>query len=197
MSRAKDNITYFFDNHVYFPTRTLYIGSGQYTVDEESGVDGKLAEDIIKAIHVLDSEKHEDFNIILNCIGGDVTHGFAIIDKIKSCKNFVTATVFGHAHSMGAAILQAADKRIMSPSARMMIHYGEVGVSGVADQVYSNVAENKVYNKMYEDLLFEKIKEKHPKFSRAKLKELLKTDTFLSAKQAVDLGLADSVQEGK
>ena len=194
MSKAKDNITYFFDNHVYFPTRTLYIGSGQYTEDTETGVDGKLAEDIIKAIHVLDSEKHADFNIILNCIGGDQVHGFAIIDKIKSCKNFVTATVFGYAHSMGAAILQAADKRIMSPSSRMMIHYGRTEISGDMGKVYANINENKVYDKMYEDLLYYKIREKHPKFQRSKLKDMLNTDTFLSAEEAVKLGLADEIQ---
>lgn len=195
MSRAKDNITYFFDNHVYFPTRTLYIGSGQYDTDEETGIDGKLAEDIIKAIHVLDSEKHADFNIILNCIGGNPVHGFAIIDKIKSCKNVVTATVFGYAHSMGAAILQAADKRIMSPSSRMMIHYGDMTASGDVSRVYSTVDENKIYDTMYEDLLFTKIKEKHPRFSRSKLKDMLKTDTYMSAKDAVELGLADEITE--
>jgi len=193
MSRAKDNITYFFDNHVYFPTRTLYVGSGQYDADEETGVDGKLAEDIIKAIHVLDSEKHADFNIILNCVGGNPVHGFAIIDKIKSCKNVVTATVFGYAHSMGAAILQAADKRVMSPSSRMLIHYGDLSTSGDTSKVYSGVEENKIYDHMYEELLYNKIKEKHPKYQRAKLKDMLKTDTYLSAKQAVELGLADEV----
>ena len=195
MSRAKDNITYFFDNHVYFPTRTLYIGSGQYGIDEETGVDGKLAEDIIKAIHVLDSEKHGDFNIILNCIGGDTSHGFAIIDKIKSCKNYVTTTVFGVAHSMGAAILQAADKRIMAPSSRLMIHHGDLDISGESSKVYANIQENKIYDDLYESLLYSKIKEKHPKFAKSKLKEMLKTDTFLSAKQATELGLADEVME--
>ena len=42
----------------------------------------------------------------------------------------------------------------------------------------------------------EKIHTKKPKFSKKALEEMLKFDTIISAKDAVDLGLADEVIQG-
>jgi ATP-dependent protease ClpP protease subunit len=44
-----------------------------------------------------------------------------------------------------------------------------------------------------EGIYLKRIKEKHPKFTRRKLKEMMNFDCILSAKEAVELGLADKI----
>jgi len=132
MSRMRrDDIMYFMDEGLYIPTRTIYIGSTSIEEGEESGVDYLMAEKAIKALHILDSSAAEQpITIILNNPGGDVVHGLAIYDAIRHCRNHVTIKVYGHAMSMGAIILQAADERLMSENSVMMLHYGTNSVDG-------------------------------------------------------------------
>ena len=46
---------------------------------------------------------------------------------------------------------------------------------------------------MIEDIYLKKIREKHPKYTRAKIRNLLNFDTILTAQETVDLGLADRI----
>jgi len=168
---------------------------GSETADEnsESGVDSKMAERQIKNLHILETASSDPITIILNNPGGDINHGLAIYDAIKNCKSHVTIKVLGHAMSMGSIILQAADKRIMAPNASQMIHYGSLAVDKEAKTVYKIVEEYKRIDKWVEDMYLAKIKEKNPHYTRARLQRLLNHDTFLTATQSVELGLADKI----
>ena len=46
-----------------------------------------------------------------------------------------------------------------------------------------------------EDTYLEVIREKHPRFTRKKLQKMLTSDSYLTAQQAMDLGLADGIIE--
>jgi ATP-dependent Clp protease protease subunit len=159
----------------------------------ESGTDGAMAERVIKNIHILDGTSNEEITILMNNIGGDPTHGLAIFDCIKSCKSPVKIIVYGHTMSMGSVILQAADERIMAPNASQMIHYGHLSVDKHAKTAYKIVDENKRLDRWMEELYLEKIREKNPKFKLSKLKKMCDHDTFLTAKESVELGLCDKV----
>jgi len=173
----------FFDHDIYFRNKTLMI-SGD--------VDEKLSKKVIKGLHVLDSIKpDESIIIILNSPGGDVDHGLAIYDAIRSCRSHVEIRVYGVAMSMGSVILQAGDSRIISPHSRLMIHYGSVSLDHTTVDAIRFMEEMKDLDILIENIYLRRIKEKHPRFSRNKLKELLKHDCYLSAKEAVDQGLAD------
>lgn len=193
----RDDIDKFFDYEIYLPTRTLYMGSAINDPDSgESGTDGAMAERVIKGLHILDSSAPNGdgpITIIMNNIGGDEYHGLAIFDAIKSCKNHVTIKVFGHAMSMGSIILQAADVRIMSPNSRMMIHYGTWGVHDHSKIAYKWAEEGKKFDEWMENLYLDKINDKHPDFKKQTIKKWLDHDTFFTATEAVNLGLADKV----
>lgn len=60
--------------------------------------------------------------VVLNSCGGLCTEGYAIYDAIRFAQNEVYIVVFGQASSMGSAILQAGERRIMSPESEFMIH---------------------------------------------------------------------------
>lgn len=194
MAKNRDDIDRFHDYGIYMPNRTLYMGSEIVGEDEESGTDALMAERMVKNLHILDKEG-EQIVIIMNNLGGDVMHGLAIYDAIKACKSKVIIKAFGNAMSMGSVILQAADERIMAPNAVQMVHIGYFATSGHAKTTYRQTDEAKRLDKLVETIYLEKIREKHPDFTPQRLKGMLDHDTFLTAKQSIELGLADKVLE--
>jgi ATP-dependent Clp protease, protease subunit len=189
----RDDIDKWHDSGIYIPTRHIYMGSESYEEGEESGCDGLMAERIIKNLHVLESINKEPITILMNNIGGDEYHGFAIYDAIQLCESHVTIKVLGHAMSMGSIILQAADDRIMAPTSRQMLHYGTWGIHDHAKTTQKWAKEGEKIDKWMEQMYLAKMKEKNPHFTLARLQRMLDHDTFLTAKESVECGLADKV----
>lgn len=127
--RDNDYIWSWFDQNLDMETRTIYMGSVGKTYDDgETGVDNFMAEYVIKGMHLLEQKDPErEITILMNNPGGDWYHGMAIYDAISTSSCYITMKVYGHAMSMGSIILQAADRRIMMPNSRFMIHYGYDG----------------------------------------------------------------------
>lgn len=193
---AKDDIAVFHEYGVYLPNRTIYMGSEEHDIKEgESGTDGAMAQRLIKNLHVLEAISSEPITIIMNNIGGDEYHCFAMYDAIRECKSHVTIVVKGHAMSAGSIILQAADKRVMSLTSRQMIHYGTWGTYDHAKTAQKHAQEGKRIDEWMEHMYLRRIREKKPAFSLAKLRTMLDHDTYLTAHQSVELGLADEVLE--
>lgn len=193
----KDELERYFQHSVDVANRVLYISSGQYTEEgEATGVDSELAERVIKSLHVLDHQFEADdkpITIQLNCNGGNYVDGMAIYDAIRECKNHITIKVYGQASSMGSIILQAGDTRIMAPNSIMVLHYGYFGVEDVSKSATNHADFEKKTRMLLDKMYLTKIKEKKPKFKLSKLQEMLNFDTILTAEEAVDMGLADSV----
>jgi ATP-dependent Clp endopeptidase proteolytic subunit ClpP len=193
----KDDIDKFIDYDIYVPTRTIFMGSADFSLEHgESGTDGAMAERMIKALHILDNSApsgDKPITIIMNNIGGEEYHGFAIYDAIKACKNHITIQVMGHAMSMGSIILQAADKRVMSPTSRQMIHYGTWGNHDHAKTHRQHSNEGERINSWMEKTYLFRIQQKHKKFKLEKLQKMLMFDTYLTAEESVKIGLADEV----
>lgn len=189
-----DDVAIFMEYSIDLSTRTIYMGSSSDLNEESEGITGRLSERVIKAIHILDSQPGEqELTIIINNPGGDVYEGLAIYDAIKSCKNRVRAVVYGRCMSMASWILQAADERIMAASSVMMIHYGECHISGHSKSAMIWAKEEERLNKVMEEILLEKMKEKIPEVTRTQLHNMIKFDKILTAAEAVELGLADSI----
>lgn len=181
----KDNINTFLDYGIDISTRTL---------DLSGPVDQEMAKDAIRGLHLLQASRSaEPIEIMLNTDGGDTSQGFAIYDKIREMEGSVTITVYGECSSMGAWILQAADKRVMTKHSYLMIHAGEAELAGTSDVIKNWKEYYDREHTLCEDILLEKIREKHPDFPRQKLQKMLKTDTILTPNQALELGLIDEI----
>lgn len=192
--QIKDDLERFHDYGIHAPSRTIYMGSEEHSIEEgESGTDGAMAQKLIKNLHLLDTLANAPINIVMNNLGGDEYSCFAMIDAIRQCRSHVIITAMGHAMSAGSLILQAADERVMAPLAVQMIHYGTWGCNdhSLTFKKWSN--ENDRINRWMENYYLEKIREKHEKFTLQKLQNMLKFDTFLTAEESVELGLADSI----
>lgn len=190
----RDDMDKFHDYSLYVPARTLWMGSEIVDLnDGESGCDALMAERTIKNLTILESISREPITILMNNIGGDEFHCFAIVDAIRSCVSHVKIVVYGHAMSAGSLILQAADERVMAPLAVQMLHYGTFANNDHSKTFQKWAAEGKRIDEWMEQWYMAKIKEKHPDFKMKKLQEMLNFDTFLSAEDSVKMGLADKV----
>lgn len=198
MSKHNDWIDKFFDYDLSLKTRTIYLGSPDDD-SSDSEVNASMTTKVIKCLHVLDNSGLEAKNgrdpitIVMNNPGGYVYDGLGIYDAIRTCKNHITIQVFGVAMSMGALILQAGDVRQLSENSTLMIHYGEHGGFYHSPTVHKWEAEAKRLERLGEDILLKRIRDKHPKFQKRRLRQWLLTDTFFSAKDAVKWNLADSI----
>lgn len=241
-----DDVSKFFEYGLDIPNRTIYMGEAEYDFDSGggTGVDFKMAERFIKALHILDNTpvgagKEGGITVITNNPGGSWYDGMAIYGAIKGCTNPVTFKMYGYAMSMGSIIPQAADHRIIDEHCRFMIHYGYDGSAGHSKIFSKHGDEGKRVNYMMENIYLDNMLDKDQKkqqsgdsnylegilseimnkqnaldypapikplkykFSkdpeqrredvRIVLKKMLDYDTFLTAQETVDLGLADEV----
>lgn len=181
--RAKDDIDRLFDHHVDIPGRTIFISDD---------IADYSYEPFIKAITLLDRTPGE-IEIIMNTPGGDIMAGMAMYDAIKRCDNNVRIVGTGSVMSMGSIILQAADERQMTERAYMLIHYGSGWAHGHMKDVVNQADWYKRLNTEMEDILLEKIREKHPQYDREQFKHRFAYDAFLSASEALEMGLVDTI----
>jgi ATP-dependent Clp protease, protease subunit len=188
----REDVDTFFSNNLHIPTRTIYLAYGDQQDDDD--VEKSLAANMIKALLILQHSSSEDpINILLNCQGGSVGHGLAIYDIIRSLTCPVHTTVTGHAYSMGAWILQAADVRRMTKHSSLMIHDGDSTVSGRSQDAKNWYTFYEQQDDVCVNILLERIREKNPNFPKAKLVKMLKQDTILWAPEALELGLIDEI----
>ena len=194
--KLTSDIEYWYDYGIYLPNRHLYLGSVLYTDQGESGTDFAMAERAIKGLHVLDSlapSGDTPFTVIMNNLGGNEYHMLAIYDAIQACRNHVTIIGTGHVMSAGAVIFQAADDRVLTENARMMIHYGTFGYYDHPKIAKAWADEGMKLNGLMLKILLARVREKHPDFPEEEMDKLLDFDTILNAEECVELGLADRI----
>jgi len=152
----------------------------------------------------LESQGNEDISFFINSPGGSVTAGLAIYDTMQFIKPDVCTIVMGQACSMGSFLAQAgaAGKRWVLPEARTMIHRVSSGTPGTRGTVHVQELEFEDAKRSFEESkrINERLTELYVKHNTAgktydQLYEAMKFDTFLSAKEAVEYGLADKVIE--
>lgn len=180
---SRDNLYMFFEHNIEVSTKTLYLGFGN---TDDYDLDQQVAADILKGLHILSSIRPEEpIRIIINNLGGETLHGLAIYDAIQRMPCQVHAYVYGHCYSIAAWIIQAADRRVMSTNSSMMIHHGES-----AKTEFDKQMDERCVN-----ILLERIRQKHPDFTRAKLEKMLLKDTYFWSNEALEIGLIDEVLE--
>jgi len=127
--------------------------------------------------------------------GGSVFEGNRIYNELKKLRKRgveVTARINTLAASMGSVIAMGADKVEIANNGKIMIHEVSGGVHGNAEEI-------KRYSELVEELsddIAGIYAEKTGK-SKEEMRELMKKETWMSAKQAVEMGFADSIFDTK
>lgn len=160
---------------------------------------------IVAQMLFLESEDpNADILFYINSPGGSVTAGLAIYDTMQFIKPDVSTIVLGQACSMGSFLAQAgtAGKRIVLPESRTMIHRVSSGTPGTRGSVHVQELQFEDAKRSFEESqrINERLTELYVKHNTAgktydELFGDMKFDTFLSAQQAVEYGLADQVIE--
>ena len=138
--------------------------------------------------NVLDALPDEVTQIVLriNSPGGEVFEAVSILNMLRAHKASVVAVVDGLAASAASVLAAGCDEAVMSPGTQMMIHkpssyaWGDADAlrksAGVLDSVEASIVE------IYSD-----------KAGARDWAALLADETWLTAKEAVSIGLADRV----
>ena len=132
----------------------------------------------------------KDIHLYINSPGGMVTAGMAIYDTMQYIKCDVSTICIGMAASMGAFLLAggAKGKRFALPNAEIMLHQPSGGAKGQATEIQI-AAENilKTKKKLNEILAANTGK------SYEQIAADTERDNYMSAQEAVEYGLIDSI----
>ena len=139
----------------------------------------------------LESEDQDkDISLYINSPGGSVTAGLSIYDTMQFIKPDVSTLCQGQACSMGAFLLNAGakGKRYSLPNSRIMIHQPLGGFSGQASDIEIHATEMLTIKEK-----LNKIMAHHCGQTYKKLVKDTDRDNFLSAKEAKEYGIIDSI----
>jgi len=152
---------------------------------DEIGYFGTTAKDFVHDLNEIDRDR---IALHLNTPGGEVFDGFAIYEALRQHRAEITVYVDALAASIGSVIAMAGDHRIVARQSQMMIHDGMgICVGNAADmaeminqldRVSDNIAS------VYAD---------RAGGTPRQWRDRMKAETWYSAKEAVEAGLADEV----
>ncbi len=154
-------------------------------------VEDHMANLIVAQMLFLESENpDQDIFLYINSPGGSVTAGMAIYDTMNFIKPNVSTVCVGQAASMGAFLLSGGEKgkRYCLPNARVMIHQPLGGFQGQASDFEIHAREILSIKEKLNRLIAGHTGQDYEIVARD-----TDRDNFMSAEDAVNYGLVDSV----
>lgn len=154
-------------------------------------IDDAKADLIVAQLLFLEAEDpKKDVNLYINSPGGSVTAGLAIYDTMQYIKPEVSTICMGQAASMAALLLAGgvAGKRFALPSSRVMIHQPWGGVQGQSSDIAIHAKEILRLKRLSIEYLV-----KHTGQPEEKIATDIERDFFMTAKDAVDYRIIDSI----
>ncbi|HBO5169490.1 Clp protease ClpP [Pseudomonas aeruginosa] len=172
----------------WYSIKALSRGVAEILLYDEIGVWGITAQQFARELKALG-----DLSLIslrIHSPGGDVFEGTAIYNLLKNHPARVEAHVDGLAASMASVIAMAADTIYMPENAMMMVHRPWGIQGGEADDMrrYADLLE-KIEGTMVAAYMAKTGK------SEEDIKSLLKAETWMDGREAVEAGFADQLTE--
>jgi ATP-dependent Clp protease protease subunit len=147
-----------------------------------------------KLLYLEANSPGKNITFYINTPGGSITAGMAIYDTIKLITSPVTIIVTGMAASMGSVLLCAAPKgrRLIYPHARVLIHQPLIAgrFIGPATDINIQAKEMEKLRNELNEILASASGQPIEKISRD-----TDRDFYLTAKEAIEYGLADKIVE--
>lgn len=159
-------------------------------------IDDDVSNLVIAQMLFLEAENPEkDISLYINSPGGSITAGLAIYDTMQYIKPDVATLCVGQAASMAAMLLAggASGKRAALPNSRILIH--QPLLYGLQGQQTDIDIHAKDLLRMREKM--DEILATHTGKTQLEIHNDTERDKILSAKEAVEYGLADRVMNRK
>jgi len=156
-------------------------------------IDDTTASLVCAQLLFLESENpKKDIGIYINSPGGYVTAGLAIYDTMQYIRCPISTLCIGQAASMGSLLLAAGDNgnRIALPNSRVMVHQPSGGYRGVATDIERHAEEILDLKRRLNEIYV-----KHTGQDYDTIEKKLDRDTFMTAEEAKDFGIVDTVYE--
>ncbi|WP_163932639.1 ATP-dependent Clp endopeptidase proteolytic subunit ClpP [Paraferrimonas sp. SM1919] len=154
-------------------------------------VEEHMANLVVAQLLFLEAENPDkEIYLYINSPGGSVTAGMSIYDTMQFIKPDVATVCMGQACSMGAFLLAggAKGKRYVQPNARVMIHQPLGGFQGQASDIAIHAQEILGIKQRLNETLAQ-----HTGQPLEVIEKDTDRDNFMSAEQAVEYGLVDSI----
>jgi len=156
-------------------------------------VNEAMTEVIVAQMLFLEAENPEaPISMYIKSPGGSVYDGLAVYDVMQYIKCPVHTYVTGWAASMGSFIAQAGEPghRYLLPRSVTMIHQPSSGTRGKVSDMEIDYFESKRIKTELTELY---VKHNSKGTTYEEFEKLLDRDKWLTAPQAIDLGLADHI----
>jgi ATP-dependent Clp protease protease subunit len=147
---------------------------------------------VAQMLYLQFEDPKKDIHLYINSPGGSVTAGLSIYDTMQYVTCDVGTYCIGQAASMGAVLLAAGakGKRNALPHARVMIHQPLAGTEGTTTEILIHAKE---FLRLKRDL--NEILLRHTGQSLERIEKDTDRDKFMSAREALEYGIVDSVLE--
>lgn len=159
------------------------VTNGKSRWDDDTG-----ASNVIDQLRNLDET--QDIVLHINSVGGEVSAGVSIYNRLRALRNKKSVIIEGLAASIASVIAMAGDEIHMALGSEMMIHNPSSYAFGEADD-FEKAAES--LRKTKESLI--DIYEQRTGLSRDELATMMDNETWLTAKEAKEKGFCTSVDE--
>ena len=134
-----------------------------------------------------------DVTVRINSYGGDSFEGVAVKNALRAHAGQVTAIVDGVAASAASVIaVCGADRVVMRPGAELMIHDAWTFADGNAADLTKVAADLERTSQAMAEMYAEKAGGDAEQW-----RDMMRAETWFSAQEAVDAGLADAVEDGR
>ena len=204
------------DNHLYGVNRTtfeIYVGGEIDAVREarrfkkdEPGVDHVMANRFEKNLRILSSiDPKRQITVIQATCGGYWEEGMQMFSALLTCPNPTLVIAAKWARSMSSIIPLAADKFLIRPPARFMIHRGTYEFFGTEQEADVSEKERQIAHRTMMRIYTTRLKEQgnSKKLPVAVIRKNIeaeiakKIDVWMSAQEAVERGYVDGLFTGQ
>ncbi|QWG33357.1 head maturation protease, ClpP-related [Bacillus mycoides] len=166
-------------------------GENEYQLTVYGSIGGWFSENNAEAVRrKIQDVKAEKIHVHINSGGGSAFDGVAICNQLKQHSAEIIVHIDGWAASAASVIAMAGDKIIMPSNTMMMIHQASTFEYGNAD-LFEKTARDL---RKIDSALAASYKKRFVGTGE-ELKQLLKDETWLTAEEAVALGLADEIAD--
>ena len=147
---------------------------------------------IAQLLHLESDDPDKDIYLYINSPGGSVYSGLAIYDTMQFIKPDVQTICVGIAMSMGALLLSggAKGKRMALPNAKILIHQVWGGFQGQATDIEIHARETIALKRKLEEIMGHHTGQELDKVSKD-----MERDFFMTAEEAREYGIIDTVIE--
>ena len=174
--------------------RRIYFGVGLDAGEESPGDFTQASVELaVRALHKMASDAPgKPIEIHMNSYGGDAYAMLRFHDEILACPCQIKFYGGGAIMSAATWLMAVCDERYLHPNTTVMVHDGSEEYGGKHTDMQITAAEMK----RLQDVLYD-IYEKNSRMPKEFWQDVCQRDVYLTASEAVSVGLADKIIEPK